>query len=183
MKDGSNALITDDYDMNLAKMLEDQQFQNEIMQHETFYGIKYLLDKHDIDTTNRPVLIIIPNIKNFPPNVLNDMIHMMKVYRSQPHFLNLNLMLGVQSNNKDELHLRVSIQNCVKLVIKTFHTPSMKNTILEVIFKLLQSHDNLLNYEPSIIQYLIQTLNLYGMSVDKFKRIIKVLLADHIFRD
>lgn len=125
------------------------------MQHETFYGIKYLLDKNDIDTTNRPVLFIIPNIKSFPPNVLNDMIHMMKVYRSQPHFLNLNLMLGVEANNKEELHLRVSIQNCVKLVIKTFHTPSMKNIILEVIYKLLQSQDNLLSYDPVIIQHII----------------------------
>lgn len=69
--------------------------QSEILQKETFQGVKYLLDKHDIDTVNRPILFIIPNIKIFSPSVLNDLIHHLKIYRSAPHFLNLNLMLGV----------------------------------------------------------------------------------------
>jgi hypothetical protein len=60
-------------------------------------------------------------------------------------------MLGVQNNNKEEIHLRVNIQNCVKLVIKTFHTPSMKNIIFEVIFKMLLSTDNLICFEPEVI--------------------------------
>lgn len=42
-------------------------------------------------------------------------------------------MLGVQNNSRDELHLRVSIQNCTKLTLKTFYFPSMKNIICEVI--------------------------------------------------
>lgn len=153
------------------------------MKKETFYGIKYLLDKHDVDTVSRPVLLIMPNIKSFPPGVLNDLIHHLKVYRGSPHFLNLNLILGVQNNNKEEIHLRVSIQNCVKLVIKTFYTPSMKNIIFEVIYKMLLSPENVLMFESSVIQSFIQTINLFGMSVDKFRRMLKVLISQHMFEN
>lgn len=120
--------------------------QSDIFKKETFYGLKHLLS--DIDTQKRPVLLIIQNIKTFPPGVLNDLIHHLKIYRGQPHFLNLNLMLGVQSSNREEIHLRVSIQNCVKLVMKTFYFPSMKNIIFEVVYKMLTSQDTLLTFEP-----------------------------------
>ena len=79
----------------------------------------------------------------------------MKNFRSAPHFLNLNLMLGVQNNNREEIHLRVSIQNCVKLTIKTFYFPSMKNIIFEVIYKLLLSKTNILTFEPKVIQSIV----------------------------
>lgn len=94
-----------EYENNLAKLIE----HSNILQKETFYGIKHLLEKEHVDTTKRPVLFIIPNIKAFPAGVLNDLIHHLKIYRGYPHFLNLNLMLGVQNNNKEEVHLRVSI--------------------------------------------------------------------------
>ena len=83
--------------------------QNEIMQKETFFGIKNLLEKRDIDTQNRPILLIIKNIRTFPVDVLNDLIHHIHIYRGHGHLLNLNLMLGVQSNNKEEIHQRISI--------------------------------------------------------------------------
>lgn len=89
-----NSMEADEYDQNLAKLLDDQQKQTEILQKETFFGIKHLLEK-DAETGKRPVILIIPNIKAFPPGVLNDLIHHLKVYRGSPHFLNLNLMLGV----------------------------------------------------------------------------------------
>jgi hypothetical protein len=57
-------------------------------------------------------------------------------------------MLGVHNNNRDELHLRVSLENCVKLSIKPFYFPSMKNIIFETISKLLLSRDNILTFEP-----------------------------------
>lgn len=79
------------------------------MQKETFFGIQMLFNSQDIDTIERPVLFIIKNIKTFPVNVLNDLIHHIKIYRGAPHFLNFNLMLGVQNNNREEIHLRVSI--------------------------------------------------------------------------
>ena len=137
----------------MAKILEEQQMQSEILSKETFQGIKQILQKHNVkDKDNRrPILLIIPNIKNFPPQVLNDLIHHVKNYRGSPSFLNLNLMLGVQNSNREEIHLRVSIQNCVKLVIKTFYFPSMKNIIFEVVYKMLMNHDNILTFEPQVI--------------------------------
>jgi hypothetical protein len=126
-------------------------------------------------------LLIIKNIKSFDVGVLNDLIHHLKIYRGYPHFLNLNLMLGVQNNCKEEIHLRVSIQNCVKLAIKTFYFPSMKNIIFECIFKMLLSTKNIVWFEPKVIMSLIETINLFGMSVDKFKRTLKVLISEHLF--
>ena len=49
----------------------------------------------------------------------------MKKYRNQ-YGLNFCLILGVQNNNKEEIHLRINIQNCTKLTIKNFYFPSMK---------------------------------------------------------
>ena len=92
-------------------------------------------------------------------------------------------MLGVQNNSKEEVHLRVNIQNCVKLVVKTFHSPSMKNIIFEVIYRMLFSTDNFLIFEPSVINNFIQTINLFGMSVDKFRRMVKTLICEHIYDD
>jgi len=83
--------------------------QNEIMQKETFFGIKNLLEKRDINTQDRPIVLIIKNIRTFPADVLNDLIHHVNIYRGNGHLLNLNLMLGVQSNNKEEIHQRISI--------------------------------------------------------------------------
>lgn len=59
----------------------------------------------------------------------------------------------------------------------------MKNIIFEVVYKMLNSRDTLLTFEPSVIQTIIETINLFGMSVMKFKRIIKVLIAEHIYRN
>lgn len=171
----------DKYDEDLSKLMNDEQMHSEIFQKETFCGLKHLLT--DVDTRKRPVLLIIQNIKSFSPIVLNDLIHHLKLYRGAPHFINFNLMLGVQSNNKEEIHLRVSIQNCTKLVVKTFHFPSMKNIIFEVVYKMLSSRNTLLTFEPAVIQTLIQTINLFGMSVMKFKRILKVLIAEHIYKN
>ena len=109
------------------------------------------MKRHDINTLERPILFIIKNIKTFPVAVLNDLIHHMEIYRGAPHFLNLNLMLGVQNNNREEIHLRVSIQNCVKLSIKIFYFPSMKNIIFEVIYKMLLDRKSVLTFEPSVI--------------------------------
>ena len=151
------------------------------MQKETFFGIQTLINRNDIDTIERPILLIIKNIKTFPVAVLNDLIHHIKIYRGAPHFLNINLMLGVQNNNREEIHLRVSIQNCVKLSIKTFYFPSMKNILFEVIYKLLLDRNSVLAFEPTVIQSIIQTVNLFGMSMDKFKRILRTLIAEHIY--
>jgi len=92
-------------------------------------------------------------------------------------------MLGVQNNNREEIHLRVSIQNCVKLVIKTYYFPSMKNIIFEVVYKMLLSTENILTFDPEVIQSIVQSINLFGMSVEKFKRMLKVLISEHIYQN
>lgn len=141
-----------------------------------------MIDKIQIDTMQTPIVLIIQNIKTFPVGVLNDLIHLLNIYRGYPHFLNMNLMLGVQNNNQEEIHLRVSIQNCVKLVVKTFYFPSMKSIIFDVIYQILMAKDTLLTFEPQVIQSLIQTINLFGMSVEKFRRIIKILITEHVVK-
>mmetsp|Transcript_44452 Transcript_44452/g.43120 ORF Transcript_44452/g.43120 Transcript_44452/m.43120 type:complete len:85 (+) Transcript_44452:118-372(+) len=83
------------------------------------------------------ILLIIKNIKTFPHQIMNDLIHIIKRYREGMSQMKINLMLGVQNNNKDEIHQRISIKNCVKLSIKTFYFPSMKNIIFEVIYDIL----------------------------------------------
>jgi hypothetical protein len=101
------------------------------------------------------VIVIVKNIRQFPPTVLNDLIHLLHKYRGDPHFLNLNLMLGVQSNSKEDIHLRVNIRNCLKLTVKTLWFPSMKSIIFKVVYQLLFNSDSIFTFEPKIVQALI----------------------------
>lgn len=41
----------------------------------------------------------------------------------------------------------------------------------------------MLTFEPQVIQILIQSINLYGMSIEKFKRMLKMLVSEHIFKE
>ena len=108
-------------------------------------------------TLAQPVLLVVRNIKSIKPQVLNELIHLVSNARADRGY-NFNLILGVQSNCREELHLRVHIQNCVKLTIKTFYFPSMKNIIFETISNLLLSRENILTFEPQVIQILIQNI-------------------------
>ena len=47
---------------------------------------------------------------------------------------------------------------------------------------MLQTTQNILCFEPKVICSLIETINLFGMSVEKFKRILKVLISEHLFK-
>ena len=97
---------------------------NESLIKETFVGVKHIMERASL-TKFEPVIFIIKNIKIFNPAVLNDLIHLLKKYRNK-YALNFCLILGVQNNNKEEIHLRINIQNCTKLVVKNFYFPSMK---------------------------------------------------------
>jgi len=56
--------------------------KNEALSSESFYGIfKFLRCDKQHDRSGHPIVFIIKNIKNFPQQVLNDLIHMMKKYR------------------------------------------------------------------------------------------------------
>ncbi|CDW86884.1 UNKNOWN [Stylonychia lemnae] len=155
---------------------------NDIILKESFFGIYNILRTTKKVDRNSPIILIIKNIKTFPHNILNDLIHLMKKYRSIPYSMKLNLMLGVQNNNKDEFHMRVKIQNCVKMTVKTFYFPCMKNIIFEVIYKLILSDQFIFTYDVEVIQNLVEIINVYGMSVMKFKRILKYLMAEFFLR-
>lgn len=54
----------------------------------------------------------------------------------------------------------------------------MKHIIFEVINKILLKRDQLITFGPEVVSNLIEIINFYGMSVMKFKRILKLLIAD-----
>lgn len=142
----------------------------------------------------RPIVFVIKNIKAFNHVVLNELIHLLRKYRRPQgqitkHGCNFCLMLGVQNNNREEVHLRINIQNCTKLALKTFYFPSMKNIIFEVIHMLLMTKKSATpllmptSLSQSAIQALIEQINLYGMSVDKFKRTLRLILVEHFYNN
>ena len=47
---GGNLEKEDEYEGNLAKLMQEQQEQSDIMQKETFFGIQSLINKTGIDT-------------------------------------------------------------------------------------------------------------------------------------
>ena len=154
------------------------------MSKETFYGVKEIVENQKIGS--QPIVFIIKNIKAFNHVVLNELIHLLKKYRHSDG-LNLCLMLGVQNNNRDEVHLRINIQNCTKLALKTFYFPSMKNIIFEVINLMLLTKKAPattlmpLTFSQKLIENLVETINLYGMSVNKFKRTLRLILVENLF--
>ncbi len=96
-------------------------------------------------------------------------------------------MLGVQNNSRDEVHLRINIQNCAKLTIKTFYFPSMKNIIFEVINTMLLTKTSPsallmpLSFSQKAVENLIEMINMYGMSIDKFKRTLRLMLIENLY--
>ena len=125
---------------------------------------------------------------------MNELIHLFKKYRSPFNSTtglhdgcNMCLMLGVQNNSRDEVHLRINIQNCTKLTIKTFYFPSMKNIIFEVINVMLLTKTSPsallmpLSFSQKAIENLIEMINMYGMSIDKFKRTLRLMLIENIY--
>jgi hypothetical protein len=84
-----------DFLIELHKDLEN----NEALRDESFYGVYHFLARqHASSSESRlavPIILVIKNIKNFPPAVLNDLIHLINKYRQEPYELKLNLMIGV----------------------------------------------------------------------------------------
>lgn len=127
------------------------------------------------------MLIVVKNIKAFDPSILNALVHNVHKYRGDPWRINFSLMLGVQNNSKDELHIRVNIKNCIKLSVKQFWFPSMKNILFEVVYKLLFSLESVFAFDPSCVQVVVEQLNLYGMSALKFSRLLRLLITQKVF--
>jgi|LauGreDrversion4_2_1035121.scaffolds.fasta_scaffold59615_3 hypothetical protein len=152
--------------------------KNDVLRQESFYGLYHLLLRDGEDRNKDPIVLIIKNIKNFPQTVLNDLVHLIKKYRALPFGLRLNLMIGVQNNNTDEFHMRIKIQNAVKMTVKKFTFPCMKNIIFEVIFWMIMNVESPLTFNAECFQKIIEIINLNGMSVNKFKRILRILATD-----
>lgn len=125
-------------------------------------------------------MIVIQNIKTFPSENLNDLIYLVKKYRAK-YRLKLNLMLGVQSNSHEDLISKISITTSNFIIVKRFYFPSMKKILLEVIYRLLKSDKTPYIFGPHFLKFIIQNIQVYGMSLEKFRRIIHYLLANHFY--
>lgn len=58
----------------------------------------------------------------------------------------------------------------------------MKQIIFQVIYCMLLTKYSALTFSHSVIANLIEQLNIYGTSVDKFRRILKVLIMDKVYK-
>ncbi len=155
--------------------------QSDILCSESFFGVnKFLKEDDNEDRARSPLIFVIKNIKMIPQTVLNDLIHLFKKYRGTPYNLKLNLMIGVQNNNIDEFQMRVKIQNAVKMTVKKFYFPCMKNIIFEVINELIMNPSPI-TFGHDVVQNIIEIINLNGMSINKFKRILRILLTDFFY--
>lgn len=54
----------------------------------------------------------------------------------------------------------------------------MKHIILEVINQLILKGDQTITFDSDVITYLVETINIYGMSVMKFKRILRFFVSN-----
>lgn len=68
------------------------------------------------------------------------------------------------------------------MTIKTIYFPSMKYIIFEAIHSILLSKKFPLMFEFTVVKFLVESINLYGMSIDKFRRFIKMLLTEFLYR-
>ena len=107
---------------------------------------------------------------------------MLKKYRNQ-YAINFCIILGVQNNNKEEIHLRINIQNCTKMVVKNFYFPSMKQIIFQAIYMMLLTKKSPLNFSHEVISNLIEQLNIYGTSIDKFRRMLKLMIVEYVYKN
>lgn len=74
--------------------------------------------------------------------------------------------------------MRVKIQNAVKMTVKKFFFPCMKNIIFEVINELIMDASSPITFGHDVVQNIVEIINLHGMSINKFKRILLILLTD-----
>lgn len=123
---------------------------------------------------------MIQNIKTFPTDNLNDLIYLVKKYRAK-HKLKLCLMLGVQSNSYEDMMSKISITTSNFMIVKKFYFPSMKRILLEVIYRLLKSEKNCYLFGTNFLKTIIENIQVYGLSLEKFKRIMHFLTAKHFY--
>jgi hypothetical protein len=59
----------------------------------------------------------------------------------------------------------------------------MKNIIFEVIYYLIMQVNTPITYDTTTYQKLVEIINLNGMSVNKFKRILRILITDFFLQN
>ena len=57
----------------------------------------------------------------------------------------------------------------------------MKHIIFEAIYSILLSKNFPITFDYDVVTHLVESMNLYGMSIDKFKRLLKMLLTDYFY--
>ena len=92
-------------------------------------------------------------------------------------------MLGVQSNSYEDLMSKISITTSNFIIVKKFYFPSMKRILLEVIYRLLRTEKNIYLFGHNFLKTVIQNIQVYGLSLEKFRRIIHFLLASNFFKN
>lgn len=68
------------------------------------------------------------------------------------------------------------------MTMKTIYFPSMKHIIFEAIYNILLSKKFGLMFDVNVVRYVIESINLYGMSIEKFRRMLKMLLTEFMFK-
>lgn len=146
----------------------------------SFRGVKKYIMKAKI---SKPILFVIQNVKTFPTEQLNDLIHLMRKYWKE-HNLQLNLVLGIQTNSLDYLNNSLNINSGLKLIVKKFQFPSMKKILLEVIYWLMiTSSDVCYFFGTKFLQILAQEITVIGLSLEKFKWMLHFVLAEFYFEN
>ena len=69
------------------------------------------------------------------------------------------------------------------MVVKNFYFPSMKQIIFQAIYVMLLTKDSPLNFSHEVISNLIEQLNIYGTSIDKFRRMIKLMIVEYVYKN
>jgi hypothetical protein len=64
------------------------------------------------------------------------------------------------------------------MTVKKFFFPCMKNIIFEVIYKLILDPTTALTFNNEVVANIVKIINMNGMSILKFKRILRILLTD-----
>ncbi|CAI2386463.1 unnamed protein product [Moneuplotes crassus] len=140
-----------------------------------FSGVKKIIKNAECTL---PIVIVIQNIKTFPTENLNDLIYLIKKYRAK-HNLKLCLMIGVKSNSFEDLMSKISITTSNLLIVKKYYFPSIKRILLEVIYRLLKSRRNCYIFGTKFLNSIVENIQVYGLSLEKFKRIMHFLIAHH----
>lgn len=59
----------------------------------------------------------------------------------------------------------------------------MKQIIFDAIYHMLLTKESPLSFSQEVISNLIEQLNIYGTSIDKFRRILKLIIIEFVYQN